>query len=295
MGPPLPIGEHPSFDRPPVTVKLWRYTDLPKFVDLLTSKRLWLTNAEVLAADDPYEGLPGAVQFPHRLWRSIEEVPEPLRLQILEIYTRGADRTPEAAFKSWFMIEEQRCFMTQAGRRNFYVSCWHAGDHESVAMWKIYGAPGAGVAIVTNGGRLDTALASNDESLYLGAVRYMEPGTVEIGMSNALDTIMRKRASYTYEQEVRLVHWRTGESHDPLANFAWNEETMRFDNIIDDPKPITAGISLVCDLDVMIERVIVSPFAPAWYAPMIERLRDQLGCSFPVTASRLLKVPLALP
>ncbi len=175
----LPIGEHTSFDRPPVTTRLWRYTDLPKFIELLSSARLWMTNAEVLAQDDPYEGLPGAVQFPHRLWRTIEEVPEPLRRQIMKLCSRGTDSTPAAAFRSWFMREEQACIMTQSGRRDFYVNCWHAADHESVAMWKIYGAPGAGVAIVSNGARLETALDANDEQLHLGAVRYRDPSVFE--------------------------------------------------------------------------------------------------------------------
>lgn len=291
----MPISDHPSFDRPPVTVKLWRYTDLPKFVDLLTSGRLWLTNAEVLAVDDPYEGLPGVVRFPHRMWRRIEEVPTALRLQILQHCSRGADGTPEAAFRSWFMREEQYCILTQAWHRAFYVNCWHAADHESVAMWKIYGAPGAGVAILTNGGRLATALASNNESLHFGAVHYMDPNSFEIGTPNVFDTLTRKRASYAYEQEARLVHRRTGGSHDPLANFAWNEETMRFDNLVDDTTAITPGISFECALDVLIERVIISPFAPLWYVPMIERLRDQFGCRFPVTASALLNAPLPIP
>lgn len=291
----LPISEHSSFDRPPVTERLWRYTDLPKFVDLLTSKSLWLTNAEVLAVDDPYEGLPGAVQFPHRIWRNIEEVPTTLRQQILELCSRGTDGTPEAAFRSWFMTEEQRCIMTQAGRRNFFVNCWHIASHESIAMWKIYGAPGAGVAIITNGGRLETALASNEADLHLGSVRYVDPMAVEIGTQNVFDTLTRKRATYAYEQEVRLVHWRTGEYHDPLANFDWNDETLRFDSLMDDLRPVPPGISLECDLDVMIEKVVVSPFAPPWYVAMIERLRDQVGCSFPVTASTLLKIPSPIP
>jgi len=96
--------------------------DLPKFVDLITAKTLFLANAEILAADDPYEGLPGAVQFPHRVWKNIHEVPEILRNQIIKIYCRKESDTPEKAFKSWFMVEEQHCIMTQTGRRNFYVN-----------------------------------------------------------------------------------------------------------------------------------------------------------------------------
>lgn len=277
--------------RPSVSQRLWRYTDFPKFAELLTSRRLWLTNAEVLALDDPHEGLQGAVQFPHRMWRTLGDVPETLRAQIVARGDRQSDETDEQSFRGWFMSEEQLCYMTLSNRRSFYVNCWHAANHESVAMWKIYGSPGAGVAIVTNGGRLHTALENAKEKVYLGEVEYVDPLTFRIGTPNAFDSLVRKRSSFAYEQEVRLVFWETGEFHDSLSNFDWNEETMRFENIVEDPRPITPGISLTCDLDTMIEEVIVSPLAPAWYLPMIERLKEKLGYSFSVTASTLLTAP----
>ena len=291
----MAIEEHPSFDQPPVTVGLWRYTDLPKFIELMISRSLWLANAEVLAVDDPYEGRFGAMQFPHRRWRSIDDLPEVLRVQLDERYRGESDGTRESIFNSWFMTEEQQCIISNAGRRNFYVSCWHAAHHESVAMWKIYGAPGAGVAILTNAGRMNASLAANDLGMHLGAVQYADANTFVIGATNVFDALMKKRASYAYEQEVRIVHWNTGDSHDPLVNFEWNENTLRFANVVDDPRPVTPGLSVECDIGVMIEQVIVSPFAPSWYVSMIERLRDILGYSFPVTGSLLLEAPPLLP
>ena len=291
----MPISDHPSFDRPLVATRLWRYTDLPKFVELLTSRELWLTNAEVLAADDPYEGLPDAVQFPHRMWQTVDDLPEVLRRQIIEIYGKDVDASPQGAFRSWVMIEEQRCIEMQSGRRNYYVNCWHAADHESIAMWKIYASPGSGVAIVTNGARLETAISANERQLHLGAVRYADPSSIEIGRQNGFDTLMIKRASYAYEQEVRLVYWETGDFHDALKNDAWNEDTFRFDNLIEDTRPIRPGISLGCEIDVLVEYAIVSPFAPPWYLPMMERLRDRLGYHFPIFASKLLAAPPVIP
>jgi len=225
------------------------------------------------------------------MWRSIEETPAQLRSQILRIYGRKPDTSPEDAFKGWFMVEEQRAIMEKSGRRQFYVNCWHAAQHESVAMWKIYGSPGAGVAILTNGGRLETALASNTQELHLGAVRYIDPATFVIGTPTVFEAAMAKRASYSYEQEVRLVHWDTSDQHDALANFSWNAETMRFDDLIEDTRPVIPGITLECDLSVLIERVIVSPFAPPWYLPMIERLKERLALDFPVSTSKLLVPP----
>lgn len=268
--------------------------DFSKFIELLTSRTLWLANAEVLAAEDPYEGLPNAVQFPHRMWKSIDEAPDALRNQILEM-RRDEDQTPDAAFKSWFMGEEQRCIMALSGRRDFYINCWHAADYESVAMWKLYGSPGAGVAVITNGARLETALSANDEDFYLGAVKYRDASILQIGTPNVFDDIMVKRNSYAYEAEVRLIHWHTGGSHDALENFAWNEETMRFDDLIEDKRPITPGYSFPCVMDVLIDRVIVSPFAPTWYEPMIGRLRDQLGLNFRMVRSKLLETPAIIP
>lgn len=291
----MPIQNHPSFVRPAADIPLWRYTDIPKFIELVTSRTLWLTNAEVLAQDDPFEGLPGPIQFPHRMWKTIDEVPEVLRAQILASRGRGPESSDEEVFRGWFMGEEQRCIMTHSGRRDYYISCWHAALHESAAMWKIYGAPGAGVAVISNSERMETALGASKPDSYLGAVRYRDPSYFQIGMSNGFDPMMIKSVSYAYEQEVRLVHWDTEDIHDSLENFNWNDKTMRFDDLIPNPNPLRPGISLSCNIDALIERVIISPFAPPWYAPMIERLRDRLGCAFPVHTSKLLSVPPVIP
>lgn len=177
------------------------------------------------------------------------------------------------------------------GRRQFLVNCWHASKHESAAMWKIYGTPGAGIALITNGARIEQALSSNSKSLYLGAINYVDPSVVQIGTSNSLDAIMSKRLSYAYEQEVRLVYWDTDSMHDPLEKFSWNDSTMQFDDIIEDKSPIKDGIALDCDVDTLIDRAIISPYAPTWYLPMIMRLRDHLSFQFPVSVSTLIQPP----
>jgi hypothetical protein len=289
----MPIEAHDSFNRPSVSVPLWRYMDIPKFIDLLTSQKLWLSNLQSLAASDPYEGSPWPVTFPHRMWRKISDVPESLRTQILSF--GGHDSSPEERFHHWLMLEEQVCLFEQAGRRQFYINCWHAAAHESAAMWKIYGAPGDGIAIISNGARLESALASNPERLHLGAVQYVDPDVFVIGTRNSFEPVLVKGAPYRYEHEVRLIYWDTTDMHDPLQNFDWNSETMRFENVIEDSRPVNPGVLLSCDVSVLIDRVIISPFAPSWYLPMIERLRDQLDLKFTVSISKLLTAPQQIP
>jgi hypothetical protein len=229
------------------------------------------------------------------MWKSMDELPSALREEIVRIYGKGNETSSEEIFKHWYCLEEQTSIFEKFGRRQYFVNCWHAASHESVAMWKIYATPGAGVSIVTNGARLDHALASIPDRLHLGAVRYLEPGMLQIGTRNVFDTVLAKRASYEYEREVRLVYWDTDDMHDPLAADNWNDETLRFDDIIEDPRPLTPGRFLDIDVGVLIERVIVSPFAPSWYTPMICSLRDKLQYEFPVHASRLITPPQLLP
>lgn len=290
----MPLENHPSFDRPTVSTPLWRYTDLPKFLDLLTSKSFWLTNLEILASDDPYEGQPDAVQFPHRYWKTIGDVPDELGRQIIQIYADGDKTKADDAFRKWFMLQEQACIFSAYGRRQYFVNCWHAANHQSAAMWKIYGAPGAGVAVVTNGARIELALAQNSEPMYLGAVQYQQPGFVSFGASNAFDKILIKRAEFSYEQEVRLVYLDTNDMHDPLENCAWNSGTMRFDDIVEDNRPIRPGYRFNVDIETLIQKVVIAPTAPTWYEPMIEKLREQLGYSFPIEKSSLLDIPSTL-
>ena len=291
----MPVKQHPSFKRPPILTPLWRYTDLAKFVDLLTSQKLWLTNAEILASEDPYEGSPANIRFPHRSWSSIEELPQGIWEKIQRLYDRNNEREPKETFDIWFGIQEQICIIEQNSRRQYFINCWHAADHESVAMWKIYGSPGAGVAVVTNANRLEDALSENSESLYLGEIDYRSSDLITIGASNAFDKLMQKRINYSYEREVRLMFWDTEDAHDPLLGAVWNTERKRFDNVVEETRPPAAGILLKIDVEALVERVLISPFAPAWYLPMIERLKEQLGFRFPVVESKVLSPPKVIP
>jgi len=239
----LSLQEHPSFIRPPKETDLWRYTDLSKFVDLLTSQKLWLANAEILAASDPYEGQPSIIKFPHRLWKKLEDLPDDIRDMILARERSTVGSTDENKFKGWFQLQEQKCMFSQYGRRDLYVNCWHAANHESYAMWKIYGSPGVGLAVVTNSERLEKALSSNEEDVYFGSVGYRSSDILDLGMDNAFDSILVKRENFSYENEARLVYWDTSDIHDPLANFNWNDELMCFEDIVEDNRPLIAGKS----------------------------------------------------
>lgn len=287
----MPFEEHTSFTRPTVAVKLWRYMDLPKFLSILTSQSLWLTNAEILAVGDPHEGTLSTWQFFHRQWKAADEVPKSFLDQIVLHYSQGTDGTAKAAFEKFYILNEQLGILTHFWRRNYFISCWHAADHESIAMWKIYGSPGPGIAVISNGARLETALSQNAHRLYLGYVRYFDEIFDQIDSSNGLNAIISKRKCFSYEREVRLVYWDFANMHDPLQDAEWNEATRRFSPITEDTRPLVPGISLRCDLSSLIETVVISPDAPPWYQTTLQVIRDKLGFTFPISTSTILSSP----
>lgn len=287
----MPLVDHTSFFRPVITTPIWRYMDLSKFVAFLTSRTLWHTNAEVLAIDDPHEGTLSTQQFSHRVWQIVADVP-PYEIQrMIRHYSTNETLTPEAAFKAHMMQMEQICIYTQFWRRNYYVNCWHESDHESVAMWKVYGAPGPGIAIVSNGSRIERGLMHDDRKLYFGKVRYFDQSSETIDWSNAFNIIMAKRTSFSFENECRLVYWDTSSTHDPLDFDSWDDGTMRFEKVNRDDRPLTEGVAIECDLELLIDEVLVSPFAPNWYFDAIVKLKNSLGYKFSVRYSDLLKPP----
>jgi hypothetical protein len=105
----------PDGDQP-----LWRYMDLPKFIDMLQRKSLWFTRLDQFA--DLYEG---------------------------ELTTPTADLFAERRRATGFRggINQEKW------RKIRCVNCWFTGSQESAAMWPIY-AKDSGVALRSSIARL---------------------------------------------------------------------------------------------------------------------------------------------
>lgn len=89
----MPLEAYPRCQQPEQDTKLWRYTDIPKFLELITSGKLWVSNLDVLAKDDPFEGLLGSYRFPHRIYRSVKDLTTEERESILEYHLQNTGKT----------------------------------------------------------------------------------------------------------------------------------------------------------------------------------------------------------
>ena len=114
--------------------------------------------------------------------------------------------------------------MSEFWRSTVYVSCWHANNSESEAMWRLYCGDHEGIALCTTYERLDASLPANT---YIGKVTYVG-STSERGLdTNVVTSIMHKRLAFEHEREVRVVVWEArgflqsqGVVVEPLVNAA---------------------------------------------------------------------------
>jgi len=188
---------------------LWRFMDLFKFIDILTSKKLTLSNLTVM--QDPYDGL---------LHKSI-------RFQFVDV--NGNPEDPKLESESDQVDAHKR--MNDSARRLLYISCWHENEFESAGMWDLYSSQN-GIAIKTSAGRLKKSISfSNYKEMDLLKVNYYKAESdyfIPNRPENHIYTgILNKRISFEHEKEVRLIwHPRDYENRSPIRKISVNLQEL---------------------------------------------------------------------
>lgn len=224
--------------RPKAETVLWRYMNLAKFVSLLSSGTtggLWFPLISTF--EDPYEGAP----------------PQAL--------LRAGDK-PGAMFD-----RKSRLRAYEHSRRTMCVSCWHALDNESDAMWKLYGREHA-VAIRTTFERLahrQLGAIPAHTVFFSGFVKYDLEEETNLG-PDSLRWMFTKRRAFQHEHEYRFAIPRG-------------------------PQDPPTGRLVPIDAATVIQEVFVSPLAPSFVKVAVESLLDRYGVDAPVTHSQLLTMP----
>jgi hypothetical protein len=170
------------------------------------------------------------------------------------------------------------------------------GNHESAAMWKIYGAPGPGIAITTTADRLKLAFAANPESIGLRLVNYIDPIRESVDTENGFNVVLTKRNNYSYEAEVRLVYWNTA-LNEGMPHVTWNGLWGRFiiphDEMDEfEQRPVPPGHPFPILIDALIGDIWISPYSPPWYAETVSRLCQLSGIDREPKRSTLLNPPV---
>jgi hypothetical protein len=241
----------------PQTV-LWRYMDLPKFLQLLEDKTLFFARADKF--DDPFEGASGLL-IREREW-------DEFYLSFFRDVCRNPPHGDSPMTEDAIEESAQRLltsFRASAlhDRRTTFVSCWHANTGESEALWRLYSPIGSGGVVIRT--TADRLLRSLDQSakITLGSVKYVDYRTNFAGLH---DRIFHKRKSLAHESEVRAI------TRGHLGN-DWT------------------GLPVGVDLHTLLELVVPSPFAPSWFPTLLASLVQRFGLTVPVKKSELLAQP----
>lgn len=240
--------------------RLWRYMDFAKFVAILDQKALYFARADKLG--DRYEGASGILERKEK-WdnhylnffrHAVANPPEGYPVPSDDVVEKDAARL----LRDWSEI-------ALLDRQSTFVSCWHANTVESEALWMLYCPPSTtGIAIETNARLLMDALGYDNE-IKLGKVQYVD---FRIAYADTNNRLFYKRKSLSHEAEVRAI----------IQHLRYQKSERQ-------------GISISTDLDKLLLSVIPSPFAPSWFAALVESVMSTFNVNAPIKRSELLSDP----
>lgn len=240
-------------------VPIWHYLDLARYVGLL-SRGLFFARPSALRASDPWEGCWGELDF-------------------IDFLQTAVHTNSDGASKANRILQERQKLLDRFG-----VSCWHASESESAAMWKIYVPLGAGIAIKSTSERLLASIG--ERKVDARRIDYGGHHGIQLG-NDALTLLSKKRPQFAYKQELRLITELTDDEQTVISElysleddkfrtvkpsqpkkviFSGNAFSVKDNTCIHRCAP--AGIHVPTDLTTLIETVILPP-----------------GCSYPLRRS----------
>lgn len=166
---------------------LRRYLDLPKLLDLLHSKTLYLRRADGFT-----DRLEGAL-FPT------------FRKALDSAHMRGE-------------LEFDAEYFYRRARQGNYVSCWTLGAHDNMALWQLYGGTRSSIALTTTVEQLVKLCLSWRRAAILWKVEYVDhrkKSSYAIGRYT--DVLKYKNLAYAYENELRVLVPEQGEGWEDNA------------------------------------------------------------------------------
>jgi len=256
----MPSNEKSQDIRRPTdrNAKIWRYMDLPKYLYFITNRSLFFARVDKL--DDPFEG----------------SYPKPDKEKKIEFLSKLGDSTPpippEVVEK---MLADDSKIARNMQKDNF-LNCWHLAEHESMAMWKVYGEQNKAIAVQSTYEKLHQSVS---EYVTLGLVEYLDyqRDTMFAGKQYGAAIFFFKRIAFSFENELRATmgRWKPGVV-DPDQKYDDNE--VGWDHFVDPAA--------------FVEKVIVSPRMPEWIFRLIKTLTEKNGFYFPIERSLLDSSPI---
>lgn len=237
-------------------ITIWRYMDFIKFLSLIESRSLFLTKVNKMS--DLLEG-----KYPMNTRRSWERahmhLPQFWRDVIIENQTENYKTLKETT----------------------YISCWRADDKSSYHMWDAYTKRIDGIAIKSTTKRLHTSLfkyrAEIGLPVHVAKVAYVDFKKDASANDLLIYQFINKAKDYKHEKEFRAILM---EGLIPPTKF--NREALRINH--------ENGIDYPVDIDLLIDEIHISPFAPKEYVSSVENLLKKYDIRKPIFQDEVIDI-----
>jgi hypothetical protein len=252
----LPVENYPNpFHPPDETIEICRFLEWWKFADLIKTGELYFTRADLFPKDEQ-ECLPSE-EYIATMWG----------VHPLDVRSR-CDFNHDLGWLAQL-------------RESFYICCWHAYRGEKAQMWKEYAKDG--VAIVSRYRVLKEVLNSMPDQAFLSLVRY---GAAHLQGGNVLQYVITKREKFAEEAEVRAMLWVRDEFAGFNRHFDADNRPHQLP-LTPPPDRVPKGQRRSVNIEALIERIVVSPWAPPDLIEDIRGLLNSQGLRIPIEPSPL--------
>lgn len=159
-----------------------------------------------------------------------------------------------------------------------FLNCWHLNNFESAAMWKLYLKSNDGISIQSNFERLTKCFHKyTDHDIFVGKVSYIDYDVDWLPEDNLLNPFLHKRKSFEHEKEIRAVAVDV-----PIKDEKIDLNSIKFSH----------GIYVPIDLDILIEKIYVSPTSPDWFYTLVKSITKKYEIDKGVVKSNLSDDPV---
>jgi len=233
--------------------KIWRYMDFEKFKNMIEDASLYFCRADKLGEK----------------WEAI------LPLETIKKFSLEEKKITSSNGNIYSPIEWHK----SRELRSHLINCWHENNDESYEMWMTYTPNNSintkSIAVQSTIGRLKDSFHVAKERIWIGEVKYVDHNilkpknrTFNIGYPNTLEAFFLKRKEFKQEQELRAV-----------INKSFKEHKSEI------------GINIKCNLNKLIEKIVLSPTSDEVLLSDVEKMINKYGFKFKVTKSELSKNP----
>lgn len=169
--------------------------------------------------------------------------------------------------------------LTSSKRKYIFVNCWHINKYESAAMWDLYLDSVYGVAIKTQLDKVTKAFEiTKDIDISIVKMSYLDFDEISLEElilnDKKYNPASFKRNSFSYENELRLVYV--------------DNNIVKPIDIKEEPP---AFLKVKVNISALIEKIYVSPKAPAWFGNLLASIIDKYNLNIPLEKSTLYERP----